>query len=298
MKIARMFEIVYLLMSRDRVTVKELAARFEVSPRTIHRDIDSLMQAGIPIYTSRGSGGGVSLVEGFVIDKALLSDDEQAQILQGLQGFPQGGTLSEGELLKKLTALFNKDRTDWLEVDFSRWGHAAKDDERFDTLRQAILGQTSVMLTYVNSTGENSEREVYPLKLIFKSKAWYLQAYCLSRQDYRTFRITRIVALELTNHTFDHAQYQVPPLERAGERMYDFVKLELAFKPVALSRVYDEFDIQSIEVDDEGNVHVFTDYPDSSYLYTVLASFGGDVAVISPDSVREKLRTIHEKAQI
>lgn len=297
MKIARMFEIVYLLMSCGRVTVKELATRFEVSPRTIHRDIDSLMQAGVPIYTSRGSGGGVSLVEGFVIDKALLSDNEQAQILQGLQGFPQGSTLSEGELLRKLKALFNKDQTDWLEVDFSRWGHAAKDDERFDTLRQAILGQTSIVLTYVNSAGENSKREVCPLKLVFKSKAWYLQAYCLVKQDYRTFRITRIVGLELTDHTFDRTQYQVPPLEKAGERMYDFVKLELVFKPIALSRVYDEFDIQSIEVDDGGNIHVYTDYPDSSYLYTVLASFGGDVSVISPDRIREKLRTIHESAQ-
>ncbi|MEQ3364096.1 helix-turn-helix transcriptional regulator [Raoultibacter massiliensis] len=119
MKIDRMFKIIYLLMSRDKMTAKELAEHFEVSVRTIHRDIDSLMQAGVPVYTSRGSEGGVSLVDGFVLDKAVLSKDEQAEILFGLQSLP--GCATGEDVLGKLGVLFGRSGPDRTNTFCSNW---------------------------------------------------------------------------------------------------------------------------------------------------------------------------------
>lgn len=288
MKIDRMFKIVYLLMSRDKLTAKELAEQLEVSTRTIYRDVDSLMQTGIPIYTSRGSEGGVSLVEGFVLDKAVLSEEEQTQILLGLQSLPKN-EVSETRALDKLSALFGKHRADWIEVDFSRWGYKHKDDDRFEILRRAILLEQSLCFRYASTEGAISEREVYPLKLVFKSKAWYLQAFCLLRNQYRTFKVNRMIDVSFGEKEFERSSFDTPKIEAEEPRLYDLITLELVFEPQAASRVYDEFDIDAIEVSDEGGLHVYTEYPDGQYLYDLLASFGGAVEVMQPESVRQKL---------
>ncbi|MEG2934813.1 MAG: YafY family protein [Gordonibacter sp.] len=288
MKIDRMFGIVYLLMGRDRLTAKQLAEHFEVSVRTIHRDVESLMQAGIPLYTSRGSEGGVSLVPGFALDKAVLTEEERSQILWGLQSLPQGDR-ADGEALKKLSALFDQPFPDWIEVDFSRWGHACKDDDRFETLHRALLSGRAVRFRYASTKGGVSEREAYPLKLVFKSKAWYVRAYCLAKNDYRTFRVNRMNALETTEATFDRTQFDPPAIEEPPAP-YQLVTLKLVFEPRAASRVYDEFDVDTIEVSDEGSIHVYTPYPHNDFLYDLLASFGNAVCVVAPAEVRERLQ--------
>ena len=287
MKIDRMFKIIYLLMSRDKMTAKELAEHLEVSVRTIHRDIDSLMQAGVPVYTSRGSEGGVSLVDGFVLDKAVLSKDEQAEILFGLQSLP--GCATGEDVLGKLGVLFGRSGPDWIEADFSRWGYERKDDDRFEVLRRAILGERSIRFRYAGASGGETQREVYPLKLVFKSKAWYLQAFCLLRGDYRTFKVNRMISVEIAGEPFDRASFSMPKPEEIEPRPYECVLLELVFEPFAAARVYDEFDIDSIEPSDGGGLHVLTRYPDGEYLYDMLASFGSAVEVVQPAEVREKL---------
>lgn len=288
MKIDRMFKIVYLLMGRDRMTVGELAEHLEVSTRTVHRDIESLMQAGIPLYTSRGSEGGVSLMDGFVLDKTVLSGEEQAQVLLGLQSLPKDGAL-DGTALRKLKALFGGPESDWIEVDFSRWGYKQKDDTRFETLRSAILLEQSIRFRYASSHGSITEREAYPLKLVFKSRAWYLQAFCLMRNQYRTFRVTRMIDIGFGDGHFDRDRFDVPKLEAEGPRSFELVTLELVFEPHVASRVYDEFDVDAIEVSDEGGLHVCTPYPDGPYLYDLLSSFGSAVEVLQPECVRRHL---------
>ena len=288
MKIDRMFKIIYLLMGRDKIAVRELAEHFEVSPRTIHRDIDSLMQAGIPLFTSRGSEGGVSLMGGFVLDRTVLSEEEQMQILLGLQSLPASEAVGK-DALKKLSVLFDKPRSDWIEVDFSRWGYKAKDDNRFDILRRAILFEQAIRFRYASTDGTVSEREAYPLKLVFKSKAWYLQAFCLLRDDYRTFKVNRMIDVTLGERSFERDSFTAPELEAPGERPYDLIRVELVFDAQVASRVYDEFDIDAIELSDEGSLHVYTEYPDDAYLYDLLASFGDAVSVIQPAHVRERL---------
>ena len=137
MQTERLFEIVYTLLDRGKVTARELADRLNVSRRTILRDIQTLALAKVPVYTTQGKGGGVSLLDGYVLDKAVLSDEEREQILLGIKTLLPTGVAS-GRALSKLGSLFSVKNTDWIEVDFSRWNNPAHDREKFDVLKMPL----------------------------------------------------------------------------------------------------------------------------------------------------------------
>ena len=139
MQISRLFEIVYLLLERRSVTARELAERFEVSPRTIYRDVDALAQAGIPVYADRGQGGGIRLMEQFVLNKSLLSVKERRELLASVQGMQAVREEEVQPLLEKLSSLFGAEREDWIEVDFSPWTSSGELGKYFQLLKEAIL---------------------------------------------------------------------------------------------------------------------------------------------------------------
>lgn len=289
-QIHRLFEIVYLLLSRKTMTAGELAVHFEVSKRTILRDIDVLSAAGVPVYTTQGKGGGISIMEHYVLGRGLLSEEEQSQILMALQGLSATEHAAANRLLEKLGAIFEKANTDWIEVDFSRWGQGAADNQRFALLREAIIHQRAVAFEYVGTSGERSARTAYPLKLVFKSKAWYLQAFCVDRQDYRVFRLSRMLQLRNTQEFFARSAYAPPPIESSETPPESMVALELAFPAHVAWRLYDEFDDGAIEAGDDGRLYVRTSLPEDAWLYGFLLSFGRDMRVIAPAHVRENLK--------
>jgi predicted DNA-binding transcriptional regulator YafY len=289
MQINRLFEIIYLLLDKKSMTAQELADYFEVSKRTILRDIDTLALAKIPIYTTQGKGGGISLMEGFVLNKTALTENEQNQILIALQSLNATKYADSGDVLVKLGALFQKTNTDWIEVDFSRWGQGTSDNVKFDLLKRSIVNRTAVQFEYVSSYGENSIRKVYPLKLVFKSKAWYLQGFCTDKQDYRTFKINRILNVAGTDERFEQGIYIPPSIEETGTPINPLIDLELVFAPYVAYRVYDELDEGSIERADNGSLHVFARLPEDNWLYGFLMSFGKDVEILQPKYVKENL---------
>jgi Predicted transcriptional regulator len=130
MQVNRLFEIVYILLEKKKVTANELAEHFEVSKRTILRDIDALTIAGIPIYTSKGKGGGISILDNFVLNKTTISDEEQSEILMSLQSLAATKYLDDSKILSKLETLFQKTDTNWIEVDFSRWNSIERDKRK------------------------------------------------------------------------------------------------------------------------------------------------------------------------
>lgn len=296
MQINRLFQIVYLLLDKKTMTAKELAEHFEVSVRTILRDIDTLSAANIPVYTTQGKGGGISILEGFVLNKAALSEQEQNHILLALQSMSAVGHSDARETLSKLGALFQKTGTDWIEVDFSRWGQGKQDNRRFDLLKCAILERRTVHFDYVSSYGERSFRTVCPLKLVFKSKAWYLQGFCLVKQDYRTFKINRMLNVILTDEHFPDGQYSPPPIESSDAASPALVSLELEFPSHVAYRVYDEFDEGCVEKNDDGSYHVFVRLPEDNWLYGFLLSLGSDVRVLSPKHVSDRLAEKSEQS--
>jgi predicted DNA-binding transcriptional regulator YafY len=163
MQINRLFEIIYILLSKKSITANELAERFEVSVRTIYRDIDTLSSAGIPIYASQGKGGGISLLDDYVLDKSVLSDSEQNEILYALQSLTIAQAPEADKVLARLSSLFNKNRANWIEVDFSPWGSDKNRTCRFTVIKNAILNRQVIEFNYINSSGEKVSGELNQL---------------------------------------------------------------------------------------------------------------------------------------
>lgn len=207
MEQGRLFKIVYHLLDKGRATAPELAEKFEVSVRTIYRDLDAISAAGIPIYTVQGKGGGIFILPEFVLEKSLLTPQEKEQILMALQGLAAAEDSRTDELLTKLGGLFRVQGVNWIEVDFSDWHKNTAGAELFDELKRAVFSCRRVSFSYFAGEGGGTVRTVEPVKLIFKSKDWYLYGFCLLRNDYRFFKLTRIkdLTLGMTNTHFVNA---------------------------------------------------------------------------------------------
>ena len=294
MQINRLFEIVYILLDKKSITANELAEHFEVSRRTILRDIEKLSSAGIPVYSTPGKGGGISILDSFVLNKTVISEEEQNQIIFALQSFVPTQSSEAGAILSRLSALFDKSDMSWIEVDFSRWGNESADKEKFDVLKKAILEKHSVTFRYPQYSGGFFERHVYPLRLVFKSKAWYVQAYCLQRDDYRTFKLSRIQGINAGGDSFAGEVFIPPPINEQKADKSSLVHLVLRFSPEVALGIYDEFDLKNIRVEKDGFCVVEIDFPHDYWLYSFIMSFGASVEVLEPESVRVMLLEIIE----
>lgn len=299
MQLQRLFEIVYILLNKKSVTAKELAERFEVSVRTIYRDIDTLSSAGIPIYATQGKGGGVSLLEDYVLDKSLLSEQEQNEILYALQSLTITQAPEADKVLAKLVNLFQKDNTDWIEVDFSPWGSDQSKADQFSLIKNAILRQQIIEFNYHNSSGEKSRRKVESTKLIFKVNAWYLQGFCLTKNSWRLFKISRMSDVELSHKTFTpramgefpeyNSERNSPHSDSEEQQTQKWVQVRLMISAPGTYRVYDEFEEEEISKNADGSFMISASLPESQWLIRYLLSFGADLEVLSPPNIREIL---------
>lgn len=292
---SRLFKILYYLIEKGRATAPELAAAFEVSSRTIYRDVDALSSAGIPIYAEPGRKGGIGLLPGFLLDKALLDEDERQEVLTALQSISAAGYTAGKETLTKLSALFHADTENWLEVDFSRFEKSASDNLKFKTLKTAIIQHRELKITYINTNSEKSTRIVQPLKLSYKSKEWYLKTFCLEKQDFRLFKLNRILAFELLEHTFIPRPYPELP----DSRCQPYPKILLLFSKEIAYRIYDEFDETQLEHQQNGDILACAEMPVDAWLTGYLLSFGTQVEIIEPAYLKEALaaqaQAIYEK---
>ena len=295
MQESRLFKIVYHLLDKGQATAPELAEKFEVSVRTIYRDIDALSGAGIPVYAEAGRNGGIHLMSDFVLDKAVLSEEEKQEILTALQSINLTNNIGINQTLQKLSAIFCISSENWLEVDFSRWGNNGTDNEKFELLKSAIIYQKCVKITYANSYGTISERVVRPLKMSYKSMSWYLKAFCTEKQDYRIFKLTRIIDFEVLTEIFCKSPF--PELDDTLEQCYNTIVLRF---PKNMSyRVYDEFDKTMVSKKENGDLIVSAQMPEDEWLIGYLLSFGTQVDIIEPaylkDIVAEQAQKIYEK---
>jgi predicted DNA-binding transcriptional regulator YafY len=291
MQMNRLFQIVYILLNKKTTTAKELAERFEVSVRTIYRDIDMLSSAGIPVYASQGKGGGISLLDDYVLNKSVLSEDEQNEILFALQSLTVTQNPETDKVLSKLSSLFNKSKTNWIEVDLSPWGSDKNKTCEFTILKNAILNHQIIELIYFNSSGEKSSRKVEPIKLIFKVHAWYLQGFCLTKNEYRTFKISRMSNIEITQEFFtDRISERLPVDDEKEQKSQKWVNVQLQISPQGAYRVFEEFTEKEITRNQDGSFTVATSLPESEWLYHYILSFGTDIEVLSPQNIREMIQ--------
>lgn len=288
MQINRLFEIVYILLEKRKVTAQELAKHFEVSPRTIYRDIEILSGAGIPVYMSKGKGGGVSLLSEFVLNKAVITEREREEILSALKAVDAVRLGEEDSALQKLGSLFGESQSDWIEVDFGFWADGKREERLFQDIKEAIIGKKVIRFSYASVKGQETEREVEPLKLCFKGEAWYLYGYCRKREDCRFFKLKRIRKLQLTEETFMRS-CGVQVLKRQQENYrQETIKLKLKIAREAAYRVYDEF--ENYEQMEDGSFLVEIRFPKGAWMFYYLISFGRHLEVLEPEEVRKQLK--------
>ena len=291
-KLARLFEIVQILLTEKKVTAEKLACHFEVSKRTIYRDIETLTLAQIPVYSEKGRYGGIGLIKNFMIDKSFLSQNEQNEILFALQSLNAVQDSKNNITLTKLNSIFNRKADDWIEVDFSRYGE--NDSILFEKIKNSILEKKVIKFIYFNTKGKKSKRTVEPLKLWFKEKAWYLFAYCRKKKDIRQFKIARIKNLELTCEHFER-ELKKEDLKNQNNVNGKGTKIVIEVDKSQAYRVYDEFFEENIAKKENENFEITTEIFENEWLYGYLLSFGEHLKVLKPARIREILAKKIEK---
>lgn len=282
----RFFEILYILMNKEKTTAAELADRFEVSIRTVYRDIDALCRSGVPVCTSKGKGGGISLLPGFVLNKSILSSGDQTEILAALQGLHATRYPDSGKVLNKLAAFFGETPEEWIDVDFSDWTGTQK--EKFRLLKEAVIKKTVISFDYFNSKGENSHRTAEPLQLWFKERNWYIKAFCRNKCGMRLFKVSRMKNIILTGEHFERVLTEDVPDPIAAMQSEDVV-ISLWVDAALAYRVYDEFDEEDIKRNEDASFTVTMRFVIDEWVFSYLLSFGSFACVLSPSDVKEKV---------
>ena len=287
MQINRLFEIVYTLLNKTTTTTRELAEKFNVSTRTIRRDIDTLSLAGIPIYTIKGKGGGIKLLPDFVLNKSILSENEQNEILTALHGLANIKPSEAEGALSRLSTLFNKTATNWLEVDFTDWDRS----NGFADFKAAILERRVAEFDYFNSYGTKTFRRVEPIQLLFKHNSWYLIAFCLTKFGQRMYKLTRVHNLTVTNEHFTTRDYDSPTSDTYAHDNRSQITFKLRISPERAFRVYDEFAESMVEKQPDGSFIVTRTYPEDDWIYSYIMSFGRYAEVLEPEHLRNIIKT-------
>ncbi|MDE6915944.1 MAG: YafY family transcriptional regulator [Lachnospiraceae bacterium] len=291
MQIERLVQMVFYIVNHGHVTAKELSDFFQVSTRTIYRDINTLTIAGIPVISEKGTGGGISLMDGYTIDKSLLSREEQQSVYHGLQ-ILQATKYPNAEMaLSKISAIFrNALESRWLEVDFSYWGSEETEKIKLSELQYSILDKHPISFDYTNSELQKSRRVTEPLRLVFKSHAWYIVGYCRLRQEIRIFRLSRIRHLQILPEHFERelpADYSLTPKTQAE---CTIPVLKLKFSPEIAHRLYDEFQEKQVVLGADGFYYVTVRYALNNWTLHYLLSFGKYVEIMEPANARAMLR--------
>ncbi len=289
MQIGRLFEMVYLLLDKKKMTAGQLAEHFGVSVRTIYRDVEALSQAGIPIYASKGTGGGIQLTENFVLNKSVLTRQEKQSILASLNGLRAVRMDEADTALNKLSALFGGEQADWIEIDFSAWNPNDPAAGIFNLLKQGILTRRVTAFDYSGADGKTARRVTEPVKLVFRERSWYLLAWCRLRQDFRYFKLLRMGQPVLLDEAFEQREPPASPDGKSPPDVIPAIEITVRIAPELSYRVLEEFNRAEIQSCEDGAFLVRFNMPDNDWLYQYLMTFGAGIYVLEPQQVREAL---------
>lgn len=300
MKVHRLLSIVMHLLSRKRMGAQELADLFEVSLRTIYRDLETINGSGIPIVSYSGPSGGYEIMEQYRIDRQIVTLEDLNAIMTALKGLKASLDEPEiGSLLVKVGALIAKSEQHQLEetgetilFDTNIWRSRHIDKAMVTELRSAAKNRFIVSFSYFTSEGTSEERKVEPIGLAWKGYAWYLYAFCQLRNDYRTFRLTRVRELRVLLETFKNRGVGLEELNGrwGNQNAIHPTSMKLRFHPRMRVKVEEYFPQEEISMAGDGYLMVNTLHNEDNWLYSTLLSYGTDVVVLSPLHVAENLK--------
>ncbi|MGN1107632.1 MAG: helix-turn-helix transcriptional regulator [Huintestinicola sp.] len=285
MKIDRLIGILSILLQKQRVTAAGLADKFEVSVRTIYRDIEAICRAGIPIAAERGTNGGIYIMDGFRIDSTLLSTEDMCAILAGLKSLD---SVCESKKYRQLMDKLYADGADsqgTIVIDLSMWDKTSV-APKLELIKDAIEGCQLISFTYY-SPERTEERRIEPYRLIYQWSSWYVWGYCLDRKAMRLFKLSRMTGLEDMHIPFekrDIPEYTCDKLRHTkGE-----IEAEVKFDKSVKWRIIDEFGAELPRYDEEGNVYLNFTWEDVPSFFRYILTFGDCAEIISPAKYREE----------
>lgn len=295
MKIDRQLGIITLLLKCGKMTAPELAKRFEVSRRTILRDIDDICSAGIPVVSVQGAGGGLSIADGYKLDRSVLTPDELDSIIAGLGGI---GSVSDPArvrlLIDKLAPAIrdNGPVRENMHIDLSSY-YKASLSEKISLIREAIKYSKTIGFDYYSAKGVE-KRVIEPGLISFRWSAWYVTGYCRTRNDFRMFKLNRLWRLTVNDETFEPKE--VPPDILRGERCFDDNnRVRILFDRSVEYLLAEEYGPDSYERRDDGSLMLEIGYTNRDYIIRWILSFGENAVVLEPAEIADEIKAKAEK---
>lgn len=295
MKIDRILSIVMLLISKKQVQAKDLAELHEVSVRTIYRDIETINQAGIPIVTTQGAGGGISLVDDYRLEKKLFTDDDIELILTALESMTSAYSFKESEhVLKKIKSLIppksdESEKQHHVFIDLSSWGKDSQAEKKLQLIHTAASAHQFIQFTYRNAKGETLPRKVEPYTLVLKGRHWYLYAFCCVKNDFRLFKLTRMTDLITISAYFrpKRIKNEEKPWNDSWHEEPSVTTLTLRLTEASVGKVKEWVDENELIICSDGTYLAALTVPQDDWLHSFLFHLGPDVDIVSPQHIKE-----------
>lgn len=290
MKTDRLYAITVYLLNHGKTSATELSRNFEVSVRTIQRDIDSLCQAGIPVMATAGAAGGYEISDSFMLDKQLTTSDDYSYILTALQGLVSAISDPKAKSTLEKVSYMSNTNTNGIILDFSvlREGN----DSAFQILQSAVLKKLAVSFTYTNNNNETHTHNVEPIAVIYKWYAWYLLAYSKVKNEYRIYKLIRMCNIKITDNPFtkehEPAELILQKVDATDSRKY--ISILVKCKETIKARVIEYLNGVVIKEYSNGEYLMeLTVVENEQFWFGSLLSFGDNVEIIEPVEIRERL---------
>lgn len=297
MKIDRLIGILSILLQQEKMTAPLLAEKFEVSRRTINRDIEDLCKAGIPIVTTQGQNGGISIMEGYRMDRTLLTASDMQSILAGLRSLNSiSGTHRYQQLMDKLSVGTSSALTsnEHILIDLASW-YKNSLAPKIELIQAAIERKERIAFTYYSPKGE-SKRMMEPYLLIFKWASWYVWGYCMKRKDYRMFKLNRMQEVKDSGETFVPRNLPEPKID-IGQRFRDQIVITALFQPETKWRIIEEYGMESFTELEDGRLKFQFGFMGKESLFGWLLGFCDGVELIEPAELRTEFLEVINKIQ-
>ncbi len=298
MKIDRLVSIIMILLDKKRIGAQELADMFEVSTRTIYRDIGAISMAGIPICSTSGVGGGFEIMPNYKIEKNVFSAAELSAILMGLYNLTdmvRGKELINA--LAKVKSFIPAERAKDIElkanqicVDLSPWVGNRNTEKYLKIVKTAIEKNRMLLFSYADRHGNETDRIVEPYQLILKSNHWYFQGYCHIRNDFRLFRLCRITNLEMDEKTFAPREFPKAQLDFDDMLTSMQTKIKIRVHKSVMDRVLEFCTYEDVLPDGDEYYIVLFPFIENEYYYNMLLSFGDKCECLEPLQIRTGIK--------
>lgn len=293
MKIDRLISIVMVLLNSEKLSATKLAKMFEVTPRTIYRDIETLEKAGIPIFTITGVEGGIGILPEYKVDKSFFTNSDIQTLLMGLNSVSTAISSKDviGILNKVKNLLPKKQLTkaNQITVDLTTWMGNKNLLSSIELIKQALMEDKIIKFSYHNNAGETSSRQVEPYQLVLKESHWYLNAYCLTKKDFRVFKVARMSQLTLCSNTFIPREFCPKNMDGADWIKPKLITIKLLIDYSLYERMMELCGEQRIK--SAGEKQFIVDFPfvPDEFGYNLLLGFGDKCECVAPKSIRKEL---------